>query len=365
MHRSLALVLGLVASFLAAAGSAQETPATPPLGEEISVSEVLLDARVTDRDGHAIVGLAPDAFRLELDGLPIPLSSATFYSSRRFLGGAEAAARQGIAEVEPTEQRLFVLLFHDPRFVTSPGVSLAGELLDAGRAAAAWIERELAPGDWVAVASYDMKLSLHSDFSRDREQLRRAVEAATTGGEGAAAWPARRPATTGPSLAAGLPAGTALRDATPRIYDALRLLGDATASIRGRKNLVLFSAGFGDRGAFGQYRPDTRFHAPMRDALQRANVAVHCVDLAARAGRSRGSGALEQLAAETGGESLGQLVSFETALARIDRDNQGYYLLAFPLPEGVAPGSYQRVRLTVPDRRLRVTVREGIRIAVP
>lgn len=361
------LTISLLPWLLATApGLGQEPTSAPAIAAEISVSEALLDARVTDRQGHAVLGLGAGDFRLEIRGREVPLTSATFYSSRRFLGGEEAAARQGIAELEPTEQRLFVLLFHDQRFETVAGHSLTGELLDAGRSATSWIEHELAPGDWVAVASFDAKLKLHADFTRDRAALRQAVSAATSGGEGGLDWPSRRtPSGSAPSLAAGLPAGEELRDATPRIYDALRLLGEAAAPIRGRKNLLLFSAGFGDRGAFGQYRPDTRFHAPMRDALARANVAVYAVDTASRTARFAGTEALDQLAAETGGEVQRQFVTYATALERIERGTNGTYLLAFAVPEWIEAGSYERLRLEMRNPELRVTVREGMRFGAP
>jgi VWFA-related protein len=361
------LTLSLLSCLLAAVpGLGQEPPSAAAIGDEISVSEVLLDARVTDREGHAVLGLAPADFRLEIRGREVPLTSASFYSSRRFLGGEEAAARQGIAELEPTEQRLFVWVFHDQRFETVPGLALTGELLDAGRSAASWIERELAPGDWVAVASFDAKLKLHADFTRDRAALKQAVVAATTGGEGNLDWPSRRTSSgSAPSLAVGLPTREALRDATPRIYDALRLLGEAAAPIRGRKNLLLFSAGFGDRGAFGQYRPDTRFHAPMRDALARANISVYAVDTASRTARFAGTEALDQLAAETGGRVLRQFVSYATAMEQIERETNGYYLLAFAVPEWIGAGSYERLRLEVKSPELRVTVREGMRFGAP
>ncbi|MCL4838620.1 MAG: VWA domain-containing protein [Thermoanaerobaculia bacterium] len=363
--RTLSLAL-LCCLFLAAPGPGQEPPPIAAIGEEISVSEVLLDARVHDRQGHAVLGLAAEDFRLEIGGREVPLASATFYSTRRFLGGEDEAARRRLAELEPTEQRLFVLFFHDQRLESGPDLSLTRELLDAGRSAAAWLEGGLSPGDWVAVASFDVKLKLHADFTRDLAALKRAVSAATSGGEGELQWPSRRAAPgAAPSLAAGLPAGEALRDATPRIYDALRLLGEAATSIRGRKNLVLFSAGFGDRGAFGQYRPDTRFHAAMRDALARGNVAVFAVDTASRVARLPEGQALDQLASETGGEVQRQFVSFATALERIDRETNGYYLLAFAPPEGVEAGTYQRLRLTVRNPELRVTVREGLRFEGP
>ena len=47
----------------------------------------------------------------------------------------------------------------------------------------------------------------------------------------------------------------------------------------GRKNLVLFSSGFGQVNSFGQYQPDPRYEEPMAQILNDANVAVYAVDL--------------------------------------------------------------------------------------
>ncbi|HVR10672.1 MAG TPA: hypothetical protein VMW75_21680, partial [Thermoanaerobaculia bacterium] len=65
-------VLGLAALMAAGTGSAaaQEPPQQPQprFGEKIEVREVLLDALVTDAQGHVIVGLGKDDFVVRENG---------------------------------------------------------------------------------------------------------------------------------------------------------------------------------------------------------------------------------------------------------------------------------------------------------
>src|SRR6185436_15631229 len=107
--------------------------------------------------------------------------------------------------------------------------------------------------DFVAVASYDRKLKLQQDFTRDRGALDKALDRVMQGEEGA--WPSRAASAEGPSLAAQLPQGKALRDATPRFYAGVELLARASAAVPGRKNLVLFSRGYGDISDIARWQP--------------------------------------------------------------------------------------------------------------
>ena len=115
-------------------------------GENVTVSEVLLDALVTDRDGNVIVGLGPDDFIVEEQGKPMPVTSVSFYSNRRFLDAPESA---GISS-EPApipEERFLIFMFEDQREASMESNGLLARQLDAGRQLKAWVRMKMLSSD--------------------------------------------------------------------------------------------------------------------------------------------------------------------------------------------------------------------------
>ncbi|MEZ5314462.1 MAG: hypothetical protein R2862_12935 [Thermoanaerobaculia bacterium] len=100
------------------------------------------------------------------------VTSAEFYSNRTAEGASPAVAPAA---------RYFVFLFDDQRGRGADVPGLFNRQVNAGRDARAFVAGSLTPTDWVAVLRYDHRLRLYSDFTRDRERLDRAIEAATTG----------------------------------------------------------------------------------------------------------------------------------------------------------------------------------------
>ena len=132
----------------------------------------------------------------------------------------------------------------------------------------------------MAVVSYDSKLKVHQDFTRDRTALQQAIGDAVKGKDDDGNWPSRIEAGEGPSLRAGLPRGNDLRKESGTNYDAVRLVAEASGRITGRKNLLLFTNGFAGRiNTFGQYQPDPKYYPEMSRALNDNNVAVYPIDL--------------------------------------------------------------------------------------
>ncbi len=351
---------GALLMALASAAGGQTAPAPEPVPRfsgEVTVTEVLLDVLVADRDGNLILGLGPEDFRVEADGNPVELTGLTFYSNRRYLGQADAD-KLGVDPDAVPDRRYFVLLFDDQR---RNGGALLQRHLAATRDAERWIDEKLEPGDRVAVASFDVKLKLHADFTGDREALRAAVRAAATGQEGRAEWPSRRSGGGELALGARLPTGNDLRDATPTIYEALQVLADAAAPIRGRKNLVLFSIGFGDLNSIGQYTRDTRYHQPTVEALNGGNVAVYSVNLAEPGVDNRLADALNDFALLTGGRVFREVVSFTLPLEQIARATNGYYLLSYRVEHAAGEMGYRKVEVDALNPEFRVTARRGYR----
>ena len=357
----------LLATLPAAAQQGREEPAAPSeertFEERIEVGEVLLDVLVTDRDGNVVVGLGPGDFVVREDGEAVPVDSATFYSSARLAESSQSLEAKGLAVDPVPEDRYFILLFDDVRKFTGPGTpNLLQEQMQAGRDAGKWVAEDLAPADWVAVASYDRSLELHQDFTRDRQAIRRAIDRAVTGRDAPGRWPSRRDEAAdddGPALADDLPQGKAMVKASPRIYDALRLLAEGSTDLRGRKNLVYFGLGFGDIDSFGLYREDTRYYPDMVAALNDANVAAYTLDLAPDGAHHGLEGALSQLALDTGGRSFLSPSGFAIPLREIAEENTGYYLLSYRAGHPRGEEGFQRVEVEARDPALEVRARRG------
>lgn len=356
-------ILAALAIAIAVQGSAQEPAAAPsPFEGRVDVRETLLDVLVTDRDGNVILGLKPEDFRVREDGRPVEVVGATFYSNRRFLDAA-GAERLGIDPAAVPDERLFILLFDDQSWKAGEAPELLARQFRAGRDVAAWLRGGLEPGDLVAVASYGTRLALHQDFTADRGALERAVDRGVRNAEPPRQWPSRAEVDEGlPALTATLPAGDALRDASRSIEAALATLADAAAPIAGRKNLVLFTTGFGRAGGLGgQYVPDEKRYRPMVEALNAANVAAYVVDLVAPGTDHSLEGAISRLAADTGGRPFFDLTSFGTPLERIAETTNGYYLVAIRSAHPASESGYARVEVELANPEFRVTARQGYR----
>lgn len=349
----------LVAGLIASAAQAQPATPTPRFEERVEVGEVLLDVLVTDPQGNVIVGLGKDDFTVEENGQKQPLESVTFYSNRRFLGSAEEAKRRGVDLAALPEERFFVLLFDDQREANSEAPGLLPRQLDAGRRAVEWVQRDLQPGDWVAVLSYDRKLQVHADFTKDRGALAQAIEEAAMGKETGGNWPSRQPPQNVPSLLNQLPRGNDLRDKTTTIQEALTVLARASAPLRGRKNLLFFTGGFGRLNVSGQYVPDPRFDTPMLRALNTANVAVYAVELTPVGTEHSTADALQNLSTETGGRYLFNFTNFLEPLKQIGQDASGYYLLSYSARHAAGQSGYQEVTVKTRNPEFRVRARRG------
>ncbi len=354
-------IAALAALLTAAAALAQ--PPREVFREELEVTEVLLDVVVTDASGNVILGLDKDDFVVEDGERTVDLTSATFYSNRRFVESAAAAERHGITPAEVPVDRYFILFFHDQR---KEDASLTGQHLDAVRWASRWVSSEMLPNDWVAVLTYDHKLKVHQDFTTDAAALQRALEGVAKGTDPDSNWPSRFAEASGPSLRKNLPQGRELRRATPRIYSGLQRTAEAAGYITGRKNLLLFSIGFGRLNDFGTYLPDERYYPPLMETLNDNNVAVYAISLIENvADETAAQGvlgnSLSLLANDTGGRFYFNFANFRDPLRQVAEDNNGYYLLSYSARHPAGSRGYQEVQVSTRNPEFKVRARKGYR----
>lgn len=324
-------------------------------GEEIDVNEVLLDVLVTDSKGNVIVGLKPEDFVVRENGKPVELAGLTFYSDRRLIG----EAKEGVKVDEVPEDRFFILFFDDQKDEAVDAPELLARQIEAGQRARDWVLKSRQPADWVAVVSYDQKLKVQQDFTRDGRALAEAIGAAMKGKDAQGNWPSRIKEGEGPSLYANLPRGNALRDETTNIYDALKVLANSAGQIRGRKNLVLFTSGFGEVNSFGQYIPDQRYYPATMQALNDNNVAVYSLDLVPPGTIHPLSNSLTKLSNETGGRYYTNFSTFATPLKQIGEENSGYYLLSYRNEQPAGRSGFQEVDVDTTNPEFRVRARKG------
>ena len=108
-----ALALAAVAALTASAQEAQEQdhPQAEFTGE-IAVTEVLLDVLVTDSKGNVVIGLGPEDFEVKDQGEVVDLTSASFYSNRRFVQSSQLAKQAGIDQAVVPSDRIFIIFIH-------------------------------------------------------------------------------------------------------------------------------------------------------------------------------------------------------------------------------------------------------------
>jgi VWFA-related protein len=369
----LACVLAVPPAALAAAVAAalavprDPRPPSRSAAGRIEVREVLLDALVTDARGDAVFGLGKHDFVVRENHRPVELTGVAFYDNRRRLEEADALLAKGIPIDRAPDDRYFILLFQDPRWSSPQAPPPMPTQILAGRRARQWIEEEMLPNDWVAVASYGGRLLVQQDFTHDPMLLATAIDDAVLGREDDLGPASGIFARENPSLLAGLPHGAELRDRTPALPDALQLLAGATAAIPQRKNLVLLAGdggaggagGAGSRGDLERGLLDLRYDPRTMQALNTNHVALYVVDERRAAVAAPAAGPLDLLSAETGGRYLLAAGDVREALRQISRENGAYYLLSFRAAHPVGAPGFQTVEVRTTDPSLRVKVRKG------
>jgi len=292
-------------------------PTPPRFRETVVVERLVVDVRVVDDSGEAVLGLGPEDFKVEVDGKSVAVESALWVGPSEDPGlivTPDGALAPPAARPEP---RLLVFLFHkDFERSRISGLLLMLEKLDG-------LLATLAPGDLAAALVFDSHLRLVHDFSADHGRLRRALELDLFRGRVAVQ------ESDEPSLLAHLDAGDARRAASPE--RALRVIGEALLPLRGAKTLVFFGWGLGQFSRMGVHMtPD---YEPARRALQKARCSVFSLDITDADYHSLEVG-LVQVAEDTGGFYAKTHLFPDQALKRMERALQGYYVLSFERPEG-------------------------------
>jgi VWFA-related protein len=305
--------LALTFAALAAAASAQDIR----FEDSIDVERVIFDARVVDGYGRPVLGLSPADFRITVDGRDVAVESAQWMTAPGYPRDPRAAP-----SAAAPEGRLVVLFFQkDLDASRAPGLLRMADQVGG-------IVGRLGDADRVAVASYDSRLRLWTDFTSDRATVDAAIRAVLVGGDPA---PPRRGE---PSLVAHLDLEASLRADTPE--QALRVLAHALKEVPGSKSVVLVGHGFAI--------PEPA----VRRVLEDARAAVFALDVTNADSHTLEAG-LQQVAEDTGGFYARTHVFAGQAVARLESALAGHYVLTFPRP--VLPVGEHAVEIRLVGRK--------------
>jgi VWFA-related protein len=311
------------AGLVPAAGQNQQPPRHT---ESVTVSRVLIDARVVDPRGEPIRNLNAGHFKVRVDGEPARVESAVWIGE----GGTSAAAQipavpagrdvAGPGEADVSRARLIVFLFQKD-LDSSRIVGLMRMLIGMGR-----FVDSLGPDDRVAVLSFDSCLRVWLDFTRDMDKVRDVFQNGIL---------LRQPPTVEPvpppALMSTLDAVRAKRAFS--MEEALAVLGRALERLPGSKSVVLVGHGFGRRvGATIQFEDG---YDEAQRALQSARAPVFCLDVTDADSHTLDAG-LVMTAEDTGGFFLRTHQFSEQALSRLVGALSGRYVLFVEVTTPVA-----------------------------
>jgi VWFA-related protein len=290
----------------------QDPQQVPRHTERVDVSRVLVDARAVDDFGQPIHGLAAADFKVKIDGKPARVESAFW------VGADEVAADTGSGLPLPlalvpdaARGRLIVFLFQKD-LEPSRIVGLMRMLIQTRT----FLE-SLGPDDRVAVLSFDYRLKVWLDFTRDRARVRDVLENGILQKNPPPVEPSPSP-----SLMSVLDVVKASRAYS--MEEALALLGEALEPLQGSKSVVLVGYGFGRLSGNSVYIEAA--YGEARRALQAARASVFCLDVTDADAHTLEVG-LEMTAEDTGGFFARTHLFTQQAMQRLAGALSGHYVL--------------------------------------
>ena len=321
-------------------------------GEQVNVEAVLLDVIVTDRNGNQILGLTENDFIVKENGVRQTLDSVDYVTSRRLINDREEKLPFNVERVR--EERFMIFFFDKP-----DGGGMFDQLARARSAAGRFIEDDMGQSDYVAIVGHDVRLKVYTDFTNDKNKLRKGLREVALFSNGE----------TKPSGSSN--AASILRDIdrddmmndTGTVYEAIELLADSMRKIRGRKNLVLFSPGIREPGETvrnGMLLNESRYYQPMIEALNASNVTVYGANLIQNAPIDPVfHQTLQRMAEETSGEYFRHATTFDPVIDRVEKATGGYYLITYRTQKPRGSRGFQKVDVTLSNPEFRVKARPG------
>lgn len=284
------MVTALLHLILAATPAPVAAGPTPPpsirVEERVEVSRIVIDARVVDARGQPVRGLAPTDFQAFIDGVPARIEAVEWIDADAPYSDGPTPADAAIAGVQAAPAGRLVVLFFQTDFnrYRLPGLMRM-------RARAVELARSFPARDRIAVVSFDARLKLRHDFTRDRVKVEEALSRAILYAPDDPFTPEDEF-----SLAPRLDQATARAATSPE--KALLAVGRALAALPGAKSLVWAGWGIGRKA--GAWVVLESAWEEARRVMTAARVTVFALDVTDADFHDLELG-LRQVAAETGG----------------------------------------------------------------
>jgi perosamine synthetase len=311
-----ALALMVMSGGECAIVSAQDGGTQSPFQEHVTVSRVLVDARVVGRGSRPVEGLTADDFEVRIDGRPSRVESA------EWIGASRRGRRDDETLTAASGGRLIVLFFQ--RHLDASRIHGLVKILRQRRRLLSGIVDD----DRVAVLTFGSHLELTLDFTSDRSRLEQALKDDVLGGP--TPGEASQPAAGGPALRRVLDDRTA--KGFESIDHALEWLGGALEPLPGGKAVVLVG--------YGMAMSESDTYSRALAALEHARAAVFALDVtdADRHSLERG---LQHLSHQTGGWFARAYEMPASVVQRVVGALAGHYVLIVEEPSGLAPGRHE------------------------
>lgn len=318
--------------------------AAPQLQESITVSRVLIDARVTNTDGEPVSNLTANDFEARIAGKKAIIESVEWVADT----ASEALVQEAIAEEKPADApqppprplgRL-IIIFVQTDFARNM-LRTEGQMKFMHYAEA--LIDSFEPEDRLAVLSFDSHLKFRLDFTSDKEKVREALRASLYIDE-----PPVPPIVPSPALFSRLDRDEMKRAA--KSETALHLIANALRPIPGPKSLLLLGWGLGHRTPIGLRME--REWGPALYVLAAARVSIFALDTTNADYHDLQAG-LQVAAAETGGFYAKTNLFPEMAVKRLQRALSGHYEIELR-PERELGNGYQPLDVRVKRRGLSI-----------
>lgn len=329
-----------------------EQPGVPPPGDtvfRVTATLVQIDAEVTDSKGNHVTNLGPDDFEVFLDRKPQPITNFSYVNldspaiNRPAM--ASPAAGGSAPVIRPGDVRRSMVLLVDD--LTLSFVSMAY----VRRTLRNFVERQMQPGDLVAVWQTGRVNGVFQQLTSDKRILRSAIDNLR--------WNMRN---------------ADIRRDTPLLPLAtLDVLIDELRDTGGRKAVVFFTDGIyglgtgtfsfqgGPGGGATFSGVDSKAMEAVRrlmDKANRAGAVIHTVD-------ARGLTDsrlypeqvwMQRFAERTGGLCMLNSNGYAEMMQQVEEDQKGYYLIGFRAPEGlVTEGGAKKLQ----DHSIRVELKRN------
>ena len=352
---------------------------------------VLVNITVHDKDGNFVRNLKAEDFTILEDNKPQKVLSFDLENTDavatadvaqvKILGNTVAAStpEKPVTPAAAFKDRRMVVLFFDLSSMQPE------EIERATTSAQNYVDKQMAPADLVAIVSLGNSLNVDQDFTAERTQLKKVLQAFNTangqGYEEGSTGTTEGTADTGASFTADDTEFNIFN--ADRRLEALRTIAKQLEHIDQKKSLIYFSSGMTRTGIENQSELRAATNAAVR-----ANMAIYTMDIRglkavvpggeAQSASLRGTSAysgqsmttafdsnfssqetLVTLAGDTGGRAYLDSNDFSKIYKGVQNDTSTYYMLGYHSTNPARDGRYRHITVKLNQPGMKLEYRKG------